>query len=229
MENLPISLFDVAVIGIIVVSGLFALFRGFVHEVLSVASWIGAGFVTLWTFHPLLPYVQQFINIPFVAEIITGFALFVITLGLFMVMIRAICRHVRESTFGPLDRSLGFLFGLLRGGIIVSIMWIALFVFLMPEKEGWPEDIERAKTRPTIQQASAILVKALPEKFHNETIKQVLKQAEAARQTYNATQTYQRLISPESKSSTDGEDSTGYNDEMRSQMQKTIDAVSGSE
>ncbi len=229
MENLPISLLDVAVIGIIVVSGLFALFRGFVHEVLSVASWIGAGFVTLWSFHPLLPHVQKFISIPFVAELVTGFALFVVTLGLFMVFIRFICRHVRASTFGPLDRSLGFLFGLTRGAIIVCIAWIALFVFLMPESEGWPDDVERAKTRPAIQQGSAILVKVLPQKFHNETIQQVLNQAEAARRAYNATQTYQQLMNPESESSNKKAGDTGYNNDMRTQMQKTIEAVSGNE
>ncbi|OUS18417.1 hypothetical protein A9Q97_01030 [Rhodospirillales bacterium 47_12_T64] len=229
MENLPISLFDVAVIGIVVVSGLFALFRGFVHEILSVASWIGAGFVTLWGFHPLLPHVQKFINIPFVAELVTGFALFVITLGLLMVLIRSICRHVRESTFGPLDRSLGFLFGLLRGGIIVCITWIALFVFLMPQEEGWPEDVERAKTRPAIQQGSAVLVKLMPQKFHNETISKVLAQAAAAKQVYDASQTYQQLMNPKSKAPTDEGGDSGYNDTMRTQMQKTIEAVSGSE
>lgn len=229
MENLPISLLDVAVIGIIVVSGLFALFRGFVHEVLSVASWIGAGFVTLWGFHPLLPHVQKFINIPFVAELVTGFALFVVTLGLLMVLIRSICKHVRESTFGPLDRSLGFLFGLLRGSVIVCIAWIALFVFLMPQDEGWPVDVERAKTRPAIQQGSAILVKLLPQKFHNETITKVLVQAEAARQAYNASQTYQQLMNPESSAPTDESGDPGYNNTMRTQMQKTIEAVSGSE
>ncbi|MFD2207836.1 CvpA family protein [Kiloniella antarctica] len=229
MENLPISLLDVVVIGIIVVSGLFALFRGFVHEVLSVASWIGAGFITLWGFHPLLPYVQRFINIPFVAELVTGFTLFVVTLGLLMVLIRSICKHVRESTFGPLDRSLGFLFGLLRGSIIVCIAWIALFVFLMPQEEGWPVDVERAKTRPAIQQGSAILVQLLPRKFHNETITRVLSQAQIARQAYDASQTYQHLMNPKSAAPVEEDGDTGYDNTMRTQMQKTIEAVSGSE
>ncbi|WP_020594066.1 CvpA family protein [Kiloniella laminariae] len=229
MENLPISLLDVAVIGILAVSGLFALFRGIVHEVLSVASWIGAGFITLWGFHPLLPHIQKFINIPFVAELVTGFAIFVIALGLMMVVIRMICKHVRESTFGPLDRSLGFLFGLVRGAVIVCICWMVFFVFLMPQEEGWPQDVERAKTRPAIQQGSALLVRIVPEKFHTETLAKVLQQAEAARQVYNATQTYQQLIKPELPAPAPKEGEPGYNDTMRTQMQKTIEAVNGSE
>ena len=47
MESIPINATDIAVAGIILVSGAFALMRGFVHEVFAVGSWIGATFATL--------------------------------------------------------------------------------------------------------------------------------------------------------------------------------------
>ncbi|MEQ9608473.1 MAG: CvpA family protein, partial [Kiloniellaceae bacterium] len=50
MDSLPINLADLIVIIVLVVSGIFAFVRGFVHEVLAVASWVGAAFVTLYAF-----------------------------------------------------------------------------------------------------------------------------------------------------------------------------------
>ncbi len=47
METPPINLTDVAVVVVIVISGLLAFFRGLVHEVLAVISWIGAAMATL--------------------------------------------------------------------------------------------------------------------------------------------------------------------------------------
>ncbi len=47
MEAAPINVTDVVVALVILISGLLAFFRGFVHELLAVLSWIGAGLATL--------------------------------------------------------------------------------------------------------------------------------------------------------------------------------------
>jgi len=72
----PINLTDIAVALVILFSGLFALFRGFVHEILSVASWVGAAAATLVAFPFAQPEVRKVIAIPLVADLAAGIAIF---------------------------------------------------------------------------------------------------------------------------------------------------------
>ena len=46
---------DLTIIGVIAISALLAFMRGLVREVLSIGSWIGAGFFAVWAF----PFVQD--------------------------------------------------------------------------------------------------------------------------------------------------------------------------
>ncbi|WP_343559694.1 CvpA family protein [Kiloniella sp. b19] len=234
MENLPLSLLDIAVLVVILVSGGFSFMRGLLHEVLSIGAWVGAGFATLYGFHPLLPHVSQFINIPIVAEIATGTVIFVVVLGLLSALIRFFCKHVRESTFGPLDKTLGFLFGLVRGAIIVCIAWVFIFVFLIPESSGWPNDVQKSKTRPLLVQGSAMLIELIPEEFRNAVMIEALNNARKARAAYDATRAYEQLLapSPESPSETQPANSsgeTGYDQQSRDDLQKAIENLNTTE
>src|SRR3990172_5276058 len=98
MDAAPINITDIAVALVILFSGIFAFIRGFVHEILAVVSWVGAALSTLFAFPFALPQVQKVIAIPLVA-----------------LATRLLARKVQSSALGPLDRSLGLLFGFLRG------------------------------------------------------------------------------------------------------------------
>ena len=58
MADFPINLVDVTVIAILAISGIFALVRGLVHELLAVGSWIGAAIATLYFFPRAQPVVR---------------------------------------------------------------------------------------------------------------------------------------------------------------------------
>ena len=228
MENLPLSLLDIAVLVIVLVSGSFSLMRGFIHEILSIGAWLGAGFATLYGFHPLLPFVLELIAIPLLAEITTGAALFIIVLGLLTAFIRFCCKNVRNSIFAPLDSTLGFVFGLLRGVVLSCVAWIFLFVFLIPEDSGWPYDVQRSKTRPFLVQGSAFLITLVPVEFRSSTMNEVLDNAQRARLTFDSKQTYERFISPlptaMPKPNGFG-DSSGQTRQSREDLQKTIETI----
>ena len=98
---------DIIVIGIIVLSGLFALARGLVKEVLSIASWAGAVLITLFAFVPLRGIARDFISWPIAADITTGAALFLGSLFIFSFASHFVAKLVQGSAVGALDRSLG--------------------------------------------------------------------------------------------------------------------------
>ena len=161
MDGFPINVTDLAILAVVLVSGLFAFVRGFVHELLSIGAWIGAALVTLFFLPLLLPFAREIISIQIAADIAAGVALFLIVLIGLSIVTHWLARRVRESSLGPLDRSLGLVFGLARGALIVCIAWLAL-LWAMPPRDH-PNWITEARARPLVEQGADLLVSVLPE------------------------------------------------------------------
>jgi membrane protein required for colicin V production len=53
---MPITLLDIILIGVMLISALLAMIRGFMREVLSIAAWVIAAGVTLYSYAKLLPF-----------------------------------------------------------------------------------------------------------------------------------------------------------------------------
>jgi membrane protein required for colicin V production len=163
MEVLGFNLLDLIVIAVILLSGVFALARGFVKEVLSIVSWVGAVFATLYGFPIASAFARQFIGSPLIADGLAGGALFLVTLFALSFVSGLIANRVRGSTIGSVDRSLGFVFGLVRGFVLVSIAYLALSWALPPAEQ--PQWVRTAKTMPLLEQGSAMLIAVAPSEF----------------------------------------------------------------
>ncbi|MCW8914524.1 MAG: CvpA family protein [Magnetovibrio sp.] len=146
---------DILVIGVLVISGAFAYGRGFVHEVLSIAGWVGAIFATMYATPVLEHFTLQFITDPFFATLSTGIVIFIAALVILSIITKRISTGVKESALGPLDRALGFLFGVLRGAIIVSLIWIG-YAWMTPDDEQ-PEWLYETRTMPFVIQGADML------------------------------------------------------------------------
>ena len=57
---MPITLLDIILIGVMLVSGLLAMIRGFMREILSIAAWVIAAGVTLYFYAKLLPFAKSY-------------------------------------------------------------------------------------------------------------------------------------------------------------------------
>ena len=64
---MPITLLDVILIGVMLISAVLAMIRGFMREILSIASWILAALATLYSYAKLLPYAKSYVNNDIVA------------------------------------------------------------------------------------------------------------------------------------------------------------------
>ena len=220
MDSLPINLADLIVIIVLVVSGIFAFVRGFVHEVLGVASWVGAAFVTLYAFPHVQPYLLNVITVEFIASLITGVGLFLVTLVLFSVLTRILSNRIQQSSLGALDRSLGLLFGFARGAVIVVLAWMALsYMVTEEERPAW---IQEAKTRNLAEIGAGYLLALVPPSLlerGDEAIDDTRRRAEEMRR---AEQAYQQLVSPLRKADAP-EDQPAYNEGERNEIDKAIE------
>lgn len=222
MDSLPINLADLIVIIVLVVSGIFAFVRGFVHEVFAIGSWIAATFVTLYAFPHAQPMVERYIPTEFFASLVTGVVIFLVSLILFSILTRLLSNRVQDSSLGALDRSLGLLFGFARGAVIVILAWIGL-TFLMPEEEifDW---VKTAKSRPLVERGADLLMTLVPEDLldrGNEAAEEARRRAEELRRQE---QTYQQLVSPLRKADAPPEQPE-YNEDMRGEIEKAIEGL----
>ncbi|MBC7136294.1 MAG: CvpA family protein, partial [Oceanibaculum nanhaiense] len=155
MENLPVNATDILVFAILLVSGLLAFFRGFVREVLSVGAWVGAAFSTLYGFQHVRPYARDLIGIDMVADIAAGVGLFIIALIILSVVSNMLAGLVKGSALNAVDRSLGFLFGLLRGAVLVCLAFLVLdWAVAEQERPNW---ITNAKTMPLVERGAGFI------------------------------------------------------------------------
>lgn len=168
---MPVTLLDLIVIAVMLVSGLLAMVRGFLREVFSIMSWIAAAGATAYFYHRLLPVTKQYISQDTVALAVTVAILFLGTLFIVAVISARLSDLVLDSRIGALDRTLGFLFGLARG-LLVMVVAFLFFNWLVPEKNQ-PAWALNAKSRPVLQNTGNWLVSLLPDDPENTILKRL--------------------------------------------------------
>src|SRR4051794_8008290 len=124
--SLPVSILDLVVIGVVLISALLAAVRGFTREVLAIVAWVTAAAVA-WFLHPLiLPRIKDHISNPTLALAAAIGAIFAVTLLIVSIITVKFSDFVLDSRIGALDRTLGFVFGAARGLLICVVGWVFL-------------------------------------------------------------------------------------------------------
>lgn len=159
---IDLTLLDIILIAVMVISGLLAMVRGLVREIFAIASWVIAAGVTLYAYPLLLPYAKQHITNDTFAMAATVGGVFLLTLLIVSIITVRISDLVLDSRIGALDRTLGFLFGLARGFLIMVVAYL-FFNWLVQNEQGQPEWIRDARSKVVLQSAGDWLISVLPE------------------------------------------------------------------
>ncbi len=158
---------DLAVLGVLVVSALLAFMRGFVSEVLGIGAWIGAGLAALWAGPLARPQVEiwmdQWVKMPALVTPVAFGGVFLAALIALLILSRWIGELVRNSVLSGLDRSLGLLFGLARGAVLVICAYMGTGMLIPMDK--WPAAVREARLLWPAYEGAAIVVKALPPQY----------------------------------------------------------------
>ena len=136
------SVVDVIIIFVIVLSALFGLLRGFMQESISLAKWIIATWIAA-TFAPkLAPMLPAAIESEPVRQAISFATLFIIVFILGTLVAYLVSRLLIKTGLTSLDRVLGIGFGILRGAIIIIIFVIVGGHFpQLPQQDWWHQSI----------------------------------------------------------------------------------------
>ncbi|PIE44284.1 MAG: colicin V production CvpA [Gammaproteobacteria bacterium] len=132
---------DWVLIGLIAISGLISLKRGFVKEALSLLTWVAA-FIVARTFSGNLQVLlAEYIATASIRAIVAFIFLFISTLLVGALVNRLIAELVRMTGLSATDRILGVFFGIGRG-IILSVVAIAVLRYTpLPSDAWWNESL----------------------------------------------------------------------------------------
>lgn len=154
---------DWIVFAILVLSAGLAWMRGFMRELLSIGGWIIAGVVTFIGVPAARPISTKHISDPLFADIAAGIIIFVVTLIICSIISHFISKRVQGSLLGPVDRSLGLVFGLVRGALVVSALALVLLDYVWPPPTVPPPEIANAMSLPMATKGAGLLRALIPE------------------------------------------------------------------
>lgn len=155
--------FDGIVIAVLLISSVLAFLRGFTSEVLSILAWVVAALAALWLFPYGTPLFRDFIGTSWLAAVVSAVTIFVVTYFVVAALTGRWAGRLLDlfEQAEMMDRTLGLLFGLLRGLLIVTVAYL-FFAWLVPNPSDQPDWIKNAKLRPLVEKSAATLFTLAP-------------------------------------------------------------------
>lgn len=171
---MAITLFDGLLIALMLISGVLAMIRGFSREILSVGSWIVAAIAAFYFYPTLSPYVAQYTaelsDSKTLADVVAAGIIFVIALIIVSLITMRIADFIVDSRVGALDRTLGFVFGAVRGALLVVVA-LLFYNWLVPDNQ-WPW-VANAKSKPVLESIGESIVQLLPDDPENSILDRI--------------------------------------------------------
>lgn len=158
---------DAGVAIVTLISGILAYSRGLTRELFAIAGWVVAAIAAYFAAPMLQPLIHEIPAVgPILAEscvisLIVAFTVVVaIALLILSVFTPLIAGLVLDSMLGPLDRMLGFLFGIARGLVLVVIVFLIYTHY--SGGEAWPP-LDRAASKALFEEASTMVEQNTPD------------------------------------------------------------------
>ncbi len=130
---------DWLILGIVLVSTIIGLFRGFFREVISVLSWAAAFMVAVYFTESASHLLEGSIETPSLRKAVTGAGLFVLVLLAGGLVNFLVGKLVSGSGLAGTDRAIGGVFGVVRGAVLVILLILLAALTPMTQDPWWRE------------------------------------------------------------------------------------------
>ncbi len=162
-----LTMFDVVIISIILISSLLAFIKGFVSAVLSFTNWVVSFMLVIYATPVVAVWLGDVVDSEQTAKVFASALVFITSFIFFAILNGQIIRLVRSAGIGSIDRTLGLAFGMVRGVLIGVVIFLSVnigFNMLSADSEkASPEWLKEAKSYNLLQAASGILVEYIPD------------------------------------------------------------------
>ncbi len=157
---------DIVVLGIIALSVVIGLFRGLIREALSLATWV----LAFWVGLTFADQVAGLLPFKLGSETLQSVAAFVILFVVVLILgsiVNYLAGHLIDKTgLSGTDRTLGLVFGLLRGGLIIAVLVLLASLTNMPNEDWWKHSLTLPYFHDVADWLKTWLPPSLAEKFN---------------------------------------------------------------
>ena len=155
------SLIDIVILAALLSSAFFAYRRGFARETISIFAWVATIAATYFLYPMVQPFARNAISYTMVADVIALFVTFFGSLWILNYFSEKIAKMLKVNSPGQFDRSLGFVFGIARGMILVALgFW---FLGLAGTDEEPPQYVAEASLYPFVEATARGISAFLPQ------------------------------------------------------------------
>lgn len=233
--------FDIVVLAILTISALIAFLRGVIRETLTILGMVGGLAAAFYGGPILLPHMKNWLGVkegvepekllgvlPYdiLASILAYGLVFIVVVIILSVLSHMIAETARNIGLGPVDRTLGVIFGIARGILLLGIIYLPFHVLAGEEqKEQW---FAGSKTYFYIEQTSIALANLLPEstmeKFKEDakTVQEGVETQEKLKQIDLLKENNMQPAVPRNQAPAN-ENAPGYSEEFRDQMDQLFE------
>ncbi|MHB1109836.1 MAG: CvpA family protein [Devosia sp.] len=167
-----LTAFDVGIGILVLISAILATARGLTREVLSLATWAGSAAVAAYMYFNHLDFARGYIQEQIVADVATVVVSFILALIVLHLITMRIADFVVDSKIGPLDRTLGFIFGIARG-VLIAVVVVIFGEWLLNANTPGGEDrlpswARESRSLPFLQDLGERLIAVLPEDLEKQ-------------------------------------------------------------
>lgn len=174
---------DAVVLGVLLVSAVFAFLRGFIREVLTILGVVGGLAASVAFGAQLRPLMNQWLGVdknaadpqmlagvvPYtvVAEVLAYGAIFLIVVIVLSLVSHLLAGWARTLGLGAIDRTLGVVFGIARGILVLAVIYLLPYLLFKDDaRQQWPW-LKESRTIVYIEATSKWLADFLPESMRN--------------------------------------------------------------
>ncbi|MHB1103666.1 MAG: CvpA family protein [Devosia sp.] len=167
-----LTAFDVGIGILVLISAILATARGLTREVLSLATWAGSAAVAAYMYFNHLDFARGYIQEQIVADVATVVVSFILALIVLHLITMRIADFVVDSKIGPLDRTLGFIFGIARG-VLIAVVVVIFGEWLLNANTPGGEDrlpswARESRSLPFLRDIGERLIAVLPEDLEKQ-------------------------------------------------------------
>jgi len=161
---------DIAILIVILISSILSWMRGVIRELISLAAWAVALFVTFSYSHKIAQLLPDSVASPIARTVISSASLFFGSLFIGWLAGALVKKLLSAMKMSYIDRALGLFFGMIRGSIIVSVVVLLLNLTALPDEPWWKESLLLPRFQKIAQWAHQRLPPDLGDHFRFPTV-----------------------------------------------------------
>jgi len=160
-----LTIVDYSVLGVIGLSVLLSVWRGFMREVLSLAAWVVAFLIAFMFADAGAAYLAAYVSVPSVRIILAFGGLFLVTLFIGGLINILVAQLVKTTGLSGTDRMIGIVFGVVRGVAIIGLLVLLAGLTPLPSDPWWNESLLLPRFQPMALWLRGLLPPELAEHF----------------------------------------------------------------